>query len=217
MGIAAIAVAGGAASPVAAVGAVHTAAAHAPTYRVLSSVETRSRVHARVTSLEYLTPHTRYLLSDQYSGRRISYISWQKDVLGGKRRPVDRVLIDPARKTYTEQKTTVPPLPPTELGIDSTAARVQQAIQDHQANEDGLGMKDGQRVRLLTLRMSSHVRSDALWVNPATDQPVAQTKTFNVGGGNIRTVQYEWKNESASALKRLTTKPKVPAGYTRGN
>lgn len=208
--------AAGAAAGGAAAGAAHAAVPHAgsDTARILKRVETHNGATVgRTTELQYFTPQNLYQLVRQYDGNRVSSVQWQKEALG-KRRSVDSVNIDAGRRTWFEQKRTVPPLAPHSLGIRSSTAEVARAIREGEAAEDGFGRRDGQRVRLLKLHLGSpDVRDAELWVNPSTDQPVSESVTFAIGKVRSRTLRSDWQSVSPAALARLEAKPMVPAGY----
>jgi hypothetical protein len=193
-------------------------AAHTPsstTHRVLSTAEHITQDRSRRVELQYFTAHNRYRLISQYGKRKkLDYRSWQKDVLGGKERAVDQVVILPDQKTWSEQKRMVTPLPAESFGIRSTPTQVARAIRDGVAQRDGLVMKDGQSARLRTLSTGKHERSALLWVDPSTLQPVAATSAYVTGGGSsLRIVSSHWENVTRHALNRLEAEPKDPAGY----
>ena len=190
-------------------------AAGGRTYRVLSSRTTDTNPNnSPVTQLQYTSPRAnRYVLTRHYAGSKLTHVTWQDEHLAGGPRSLLEIDIDTTHRTWIEHERRLPARTPLPLGIHSSGRRVRRAIADGQANKIGLGMKDHQRVRLLLFDDGVNVEPADLWVNPTTDQPVAETRPYTRGRFNF-IVRSHWERISRRALNRLRAKPTKPTGYS---
>jgi hypothetical protein len=187
--------------------------------RILRVVETGNDPQAsRTTQKQYTDPQSgvRYLHMDQYDGHKINYIAWESDTpqANGKR-AVDEINVNPVHKTWTEQTATLRPLPAPSLGIQSSGQEVKQAIQQGKATEEGPTEIGHHQVLKLSLAPSDKSeRHVALFVEPSTDLPVAQTEVITSKRYTF-TVRSDWQQVTHRAVSRIESKPASPAGYTK--
>jgi hypothetical protein len=199
----------------------HPARSHQATSanRILRVVETGNDPQAsRTTQKQYIDPQSgvRYLRMDQYDGHKINYVAWESDTpqANGKR-AVDEINVNPVHKTWTEQSATLSPLPAPSLGIQSSGHAVKQAIQHGKATEEGLTKIDRHQVLKLSLAPSEKSeRHVALYVDPATDVPAAETDVITSKRYTF-TVRSDWEQATPRVVSRIESKPASPAGYSK--
>ena len=175
---------------------------------------------ADTVATEYTDPksHVRYVLVQQFGsiGSQASYTSWEADTpASGGRRSVQRVVVNPIARTYSDQ-TTIEAEPAAPLfGIQSTAGQVRRALRDGTATrERTMTVPSGRKVLELKLPADRTERDVILDVDPRTDAPVELTSAYTAGHQKIGYSAY-YAAARAKVVTQVTTRPRAPRGYAK--
>jgi hypothetical protein len=217
-GLSALALAGastGVATDVASAGAAHTRS-----HRILEVLSTGNAPGASATMMrQYTDPQSgvRYLLLHQYTARTVNYTSWEADTPrpAGKR-SIEQIDVDPAARTYADHTVIRPDAAAPSLGIESTGDQVKRALRTGKATREAMTRVNGST--LLELKISPQDRStrhDDLDVDPSTDVPVQETKTYTSGRHTFHYLAH-FAAATRHAVSEVETKPARPARPING-